>query len=49
MSLQVTDLNLPADKLAEIATALGDTGKTHALLQTYCDAAAADVARKKAG
>ena len=49
MSLQVTDLNLPADKLAEIATALGDTGNTNALLQTYCDAAAADVARLAAG
>jgi hypothetical protein len=49
MSLQVSDLNLPADKLVQIATALGDTGSTNAVLQTYCDAAAADVARLSAG
>ena len=45
MSLQVSDLNLPADKLAQIATALGDTGTTNAALQGVCNSAAADVAR----
>ena len=49
MSLQVTDLNLPADMLAQIATALGDTGTTNTALQGYCDAAAADVQRLTAG
>jgi hypothetical protein len=49
MSLQVTDLNLPADKLAEFATAFGDVSNTNAVVQTYCDDAAADVARLTAG
>ncbi len=45
MSLAVSDLNLPADKLAEIATALGDTSGTNAALQAICNGAAADVTR----
>jgi hypothetical protein len=49
MSLQVSDLNLPADKLTQFATALGDTGSANAAVQGYCDAAAADVARLTAG
>ena len=49
MSLQVSDLNLPASKLVQLATALGDTGGLNAALQTYCDSAAADVARLTAG
>ena len=49
MALQVSDLNLPADKLAQFATALGDlpgaqTG-AYPALQGICDSAAADVAR----
>ena len=49
MALAVTDLNLPADKLAQIAAALGDTGGANAALQTVCDGAAADIARLTAG
>ena len=49
MALIVNDLNLPADKLAEFATAFGDTSTTNAVVQTYCDDAAADVARLTAG
>ena len=45
MSLQVSDLNLPADKLAQFATALGDTGGQNAALQGVCNSAAADVTR----
>lgn len=45
MSLQVTDLNLPADKLAQFATALGDASGTNAVLQGICNSAAADVTR----
>ena len=49
MSLQVSDLNLPADKLAQFATALGDAGGANAAMQGICNAAAADVARLTAG
>lgn len=49
MSLQVTDLNLPADKLAQFATALGDGGGLNAALQGICDGAAATVSRMTAG
>ena len=49
MSLQVTDLNLPADKLAQFATALGDTGGQNATLQGLCNGAAAYVAQLTAG
>lgn len=49
MALLVTNLNLPAANLAEIATALGDTGSANAALQGYCDSAAADVSRLIAG
>jgi hypothetical protein len=49
MPLQVSDLDLPDDKLAQIATALGDGSNTNAALQGFCDAAAADVARLTAG
>lgn len=49
MSLQVADLNLPADKLSEFAAALGDAGSANAVVQTYCDDAAADVSRLTAG
>ena len=49
MSLQVSDLNLPADKLAQFATALGDTGGENAALQGICNGAAADVTRLTAG
>ncbi len=49
MSLQVSDLNLPADKLAQFATAFGDTGGQNAALQGICNGAAADVARLTAG
>lgn len=49
MSLQVTDLNLPADKLAQFASALGDVGGQNAVLQGVCNGAAADVARLTAG
>jgi hypothetical protein len=49
VSLAVSDLNLPADKLAQFATALGDTGGANAALQGICNGAAADVARLTAG
>jgi hypothetical protein len=49
MSLSVSDLNLPADKLSQMATALGDTGGANAALQGICNGAAADVARLTAG
>jgi hypothetical protein len=49
MSLTVANLNLPADKLAQVATALGDTGGVNAALQGICDGAAADVARLTSG
>ena len=49
MALQVSDLNLPADKLVQFATALGDTGGANAALQGICNGAAADVARLTAG
>ena len=49
MSLQVSDLQLSADKLTQFAAALGDTGGSNALLQAICDAAAADVARLTTG
>ena len=49
MSLQVSDLNLTADRLAQFATALADASGTNAVLQTYCNGAAADVARLTAG
>ena len=49
MSLQVTDLKLSADKLSQIATALGDGGGENAALQDLCNAAAADVQRLTAG
>lgn len=49
MSLAVSDLNLPADKLAQFATALGDTGGANAALQGICNGAAADVARLTTG
>lgn len=49
MSLQVTDLNLPADKLAQFATALADAGGQNAALQGICDGAAADVTRLTTG
>jgi hypothetical protein len=42
MSLQVTDLNLPADKLAQFNAALGGSASA---LQGICDGAAADVTR----
>ena len=45
MSLQVSDLNLPADKVAQFATALGDTSGANAALQGICNGAVADVAR----
>jgi hypothetical protein len=44
MSLQVSDLKLSADKLAQFADSLGAGG-----LQDICDGAAADVARLTAG
>ena len=49
MSLAVTDLNLPADKLAQFAAALGDAGGQNAALQGICNGAAADVTRLTAG
>jgi hypothetical protein len=49
MSLQVSDLNLPADKLAQFATALGDSGGQNAALQGICNSVAADVARLTTG
>ena len=49
MSLQVSDLNLPADKLSQFAAALGDASGTNAALQGMCDAADADVSRLTAG
>src|ERR1019366_7485805 len=49
MSLAVTDLKLSADKLAQFANALGDSGGQNAALQGLCDEAAADVARLTAG
>jgi hypothetical protein len=45
----VSDLNLPADKLVQIATALGDTSGQNVMLLEYCAAADADVARLTAG
>ena len=47
--MTVSDLKLSADKLSQIATALGDTGGENAALQGLCDEAAADVARLTAG
>lgn len=49
MSLQFSDLNLPADKLAQFANALGDAGSANAALQGICNGAAADVTRLTAG
>lgn len=49
MSLQVSDLNLPADKLAQFANALGDSSNANVALQGICDGAAADIARLTAG
>lgn len=49
MSLQVSDLNLPADKLGQFAAALGDSSPAYPVLQTYCDDAAGDVNRLTAG
>jgi hypothetical protein len=49
MALNVSDLNLPADKLAQFATALGDTSDADTALQGICDGAAADVDRLTAG
>lgn len=49
MSLQISDLNLPADKLAQFATALGDTTNANVALQGICNGAAADVDRLTAG
>ncbi|HEY4414473.1 MAG TPA: hypothetical protein VGO57_02180 [Verrucomicrobiae bacterium] len=45
MSLQVSDLNLPADKLAQFAKALADASGQNVALQGICDGAAATVSR----
>ena len=45
MSLQVSDLQLSADKLTQFAAAQGDTSGTNASLQEICNAAAEDVTR----
>jgi hypothetical protein len=45
MSLQVSDLQLSADKLVQFANAQGDTSGTNALLQEICNAASEDVNR----
>ena len=49
MSLQVSDLNLPADKLAQFAAALADASGTNAALQNICDSSDADVSRLTGG
>lgn len=51
MSFSVTDLKLPADKIAQIEKALGGNPAdlTAAKLQGICDEAAADVARLSTG
>jgi hypothetical protein len=49
MSLQVADLHLSADKLAQLAKALGDASANNTGLQSICNGAAADVCRLTAG